>query len=222
VNEAIARGMRAQMARLRASGDRRIGWKVGFNDPAAQRRFGLGGTIVGHLVAGRVLDSGASCTLPPGARGMVEVEIALVMGAEVAPDASLAEAHAAIARLVPALEVVDFSRPADSLEVILGHDVFHEAVVFGAPGRTGASLEGVEARGSKNGEPAGTGDLGLVPADLGEVPLRIAELVAPYGERVRAGDRIIAGALFKPIQVAPGDEVRAEIPPLGRVAVRIA
>ena len=84
------------------------------------------------------------------------------------------------------------------------------------------SLTGVTARGTKNGEPAGTGDLGLVPAELGEVPLRIAQLVAPYGERVRAGDRIIAGALWKPIEVAPGDEIRAEIPPLGRVAVRIA
>jgi 2-oxo-hept-3-ene-1,7-dioate hydratase len=222
MSDAIERGMRAQMARLRASGDRRIGWKVGFNDPAAQRRFGLAGTIVGHLLAGRVVESGASYTLPPGARGMVEVEIALLMGADVAPGATLDQAEAAIVRLVPALEIVDFSRPADSVEAILGHDVFHEAVVFGGPGRSGASLTGVTARGTKNGDPAGTGDLGLVPAELGEVPLRIAQLVAPYGEGVRAGDRIIAGALFPPIPVAAGDEIRAEIPPLGRVAVRIA
>jgi 2-keto-4-pentenoate hydratase len=153
---------------------------------------------------------------------MVEVEIALVMGADVDPRAPLADASAAIARMVPALEVVDFSRPADSVEAILAHDVFHEAVVFGGPGRAGASLEGVRASATKNGEPAGTGDLRLIPADLGEVPLRIAELVAPFGERVRAGDRIISGALWKPIEVASGDEIRAEIPPLGRVEVRIA
>lgn len=101
MNDALHRGLATRMARLReaeARGDRRIGRGVGFEDPAARRRFGLAGTLAGHLVASRALASGAALALP-------------------------------------ALEIADHARPADSIEAVLGHDVVHDAVVFGRPGR---------------------------------------------------------------------------------------
>lgn len=88
--------------------------------------------------------------------------------------------------------------------------------------RDGASLAGIRALAWKNGAPVGGGDLGLLPADLGEVVRRIADLVEPFGRRVRAGDRILSGAPLPGIPVSAGEEVAAEIAPLGRLEVRIA
>lgn len=227
MNDEIRRGMETHLAALRAaeaSGDTRVGWKIGFNDPAVQQRMGLDATLVGHLVRSRVVDCRGTCSLPEGARGMLEVEVAIELGADVAAGGGLDEARAAISRILPALEVVDFSRSFDGLETILGHDIFHEAVVFGheATGRTGASLEGVSARVAKNGETVAEGNFDLVPSDLGEVVRHVADVLGEAGEQLRAGERIIAGSLIKPLEVARGDAVEADLGPLGRVEVAFA
>jgi 2-keto-4-pentenoate hydratase len=155
---------------------------------------------------------------------MLEVEVALLLGKNVPPGGDLDAARAAIAGLAPALEIVDFSRSFDGIESILGHDIFHEAVVFGGEdsGRAGASLDGVSARVTKNGAPVAEGDLSLIPADLGEVVRHVADVLGAAGERLRRGERIIAGSLIKPLEIAPGDALAADLGALGRVEVRCA
>src|SRR5205814_9831617 len=62
----VARGMRAQLAGWRsrvAGGAARVGWKIGFNSPAAQQQLGLDGTVVGHLTQATVLAPGTSHSL---------------------------------------------------------------------------------------------------------------------------------------------------------------
>lgn len=227
MNDELRRGMATQLAALRAAeagGDVRVGWKIGFNDPAVQERMGLDATLVGHLVKSRVVECGGACTLPEGARGMLEVEVAIELGSDVPRGGDLDDARAAIARILPALEVVDFSRSFEGVETILGHDIFHEAVVFGhsGTGRAGASLDGVSARVAKNGEHMAEGNFALVPKDLAEVVRHVADVLGEAGEPLRAGERIIAGSLTKPLEVARGDAVEADLGPLGRVDVSFA
>lgn len=221
----IRRGLETQLAALRAAearGDARVGWKIGFNDPAVQERMGLDQTLVGHLLRSRVVPCRGTCTLPEGARGMLEAEVAIELGADVAPGSTRNEARAAIARLLPALEVVDFSRSFDGIDTILGHDIFQEAVVFGreGSGRAGASLDGITAHVTHNGAHAADGNLSLIPADLGEVVRHVADVLGELGERLQSGERIIAGSLIKPLPVQPGDEVAFDMGPLGAVDVR--
>jgi 2-keto-4-pentenoate hydratase len=227
MNDAIRRGMEAQLRTLHAAeagGDARVGWKIGFNDPAAQVRMGLDAPLVGHLLRSRVVPCRGVCSLPPDARGMLEVEVCIELGADVPAGGDLDAARAAVARLGPALEIVDFSRSFEGVETILGHDIFQEAVVFGreGSGRSGASLDGVGARVTRNGEEVARGDLGLVPADLGEVVRHVADVLGAAGEALRAGERIIAGSLIKPLEIAAGDAVSADLGPLGRVEVTLA
>ncbi len=227
MKDEIRRGMETHLAALRAAeagGDARVGWKIGFNDPAVQERMGLDATLVGHLVKSRVVPCRGTCTLPEDARGMLEVEVAIELGADVPAGGGLDEARAAIARLVPALEIVDFSRSFDDVETILGHDIFHEAVVFGhaGTGRTGASLDGVNARVAKNDAEVAEGNFDLVPHDLGEVVRHVADVLGEMGEALRTGERIIAGSLIKPLEVGARDAVAADLGPLGRVEVSFA
>jgi len=225
MDDELRLGMQTLLARWRealAAGDACAGWKIGFNDPGAREKLGIAAPLVGYVLASGVVASGGSCALPEGAQGMLEIEIAIEMAEDVPAGAAPEAAYDAVARLLPALELVDFARSFESPRAILEHDIFHHAAVFNdAAGRAGASLDGVAAHGWKNGQDVGPADLSLVPADLGEVVRHVADTLGAFGENLQAGDRILAGSLVKPVPVAPGDEVTADFGPLGRVEVRL-
>src|SRR5713101_3324153 len=58
-----------------------------------------------------------------------------------------------------------------------------------------------------------------VPAGADGEAARVA--LAAFGERLRAGDRIICGSLAPPIWVKPGDRVRVDLGPLGGVEIAL-
>ena len=62
---------------------------------------------------------------------------------------------------------------------------------------------------------------GHARGDYGETVQTVARLLGAVGERLRRGDRILAGSVTQ-VAVLPGDQVLAEIEGLGRVAVTIA
>jgi 2-keto-4-pentenoate hydratase len=226
MNDEIRRGMERQLREWRreveASG-RRVGWKIGFNDPRAQARFGLEATLVGHLRERSRLEPGRTVALENGMDARAEVEIAIELSANVPAGGDLDAARAAIGRILPALEFVDFARSFESVETILAHDIFHHAVVFGpdGTGREGPALEGVTARAWKNDEKVVDGDMDLVPADLAEVVRHVADTLGAFGERLVAGERIIAGSLVMPISVRAGDLIRADLGPLGQISTEL-
>ena len=69
-----------------------------------------------------------------------------------------------------------------------------------------------------------------VPADLEsntgrllEILQQVAATLAAFGEKLRAGDVVIAGSTTPPLMLGPGDELlRWELRPIGVVAVRFA
>src|SRR5439155_163058 len=76
----VVRGMQAQLASWRsriAGGAARVGWKSGFNSPAAQRQRGLDGTVVGHLTQATVLAPGTSHSLAGPHPVCAEPEVAV-------------------------------------------------------------------------------------------------------------------------------------------------
>src|SRR5207253_4098377 len=88
--------MQAQLARWRrgiAGGAARVGWKIGFNSPAAQRQLGLDGTVVGHLTQTTVLAPGASHSLAGSHLVIAEPEVAIHLGRDV-PRAPTEKRHA--------------------------------------------------------------------------------------------------------------------------------
>ena len=63
IQPVIDAGMVRQLDAFRAAreaGMPRVGWKIGFNDPAAQHRMGITATLVGWLNGYRVLEAGTA------------------------------------------------------------------------------------------------------------------------------------------------------------------
>ena len=221
----VVRGMQAQLASWRsrvAGGAARVGWKIGFNSPAAQRQLGLDGTVVGHLTQATVLAPGTSHSLAGSHLVGAEPEVAIHLGRDVPAGAGGEAARGAIGALGAAIELVDVDRPLDDLEAILAANVFHRAVALGPPRseRAGGALAGVTARAFRNGEEVASVEAAAA-GDLSAVVRHVADWLAAFGERLCAGDRIICGSLAPPIWVKPGDRVRVDLGPLGGVEIAL-
>jgi len=210
---AIDRGMKAQMQALRdalSAGKPRLGWKIGINDPKMLARLELDAPVIGWLAGDRALRSGDVYTARPGTRVALEAEVAIRVGG-----------GGAIAGTAPALELVNYSLPADSFEGILAHDVFHDAVVLGRETLPVPIVEDTWPHVTCNGTEVAQRDPSFAVLQPAPMIRHVAATLARYGECLETGDWVILGTLIRPIPVHPGDRFVADFGPLGRVAVTI-
>jgi 2-keto-4-pentenoate hydratase len=210
----IDRAMKAQLRVFRdalGAGAPRLGWKVGINDPKMLARLGLEESVVGWLDGERQLASGATYALRPGTRTALEAEVAVRLGG-----------GGAVAAIAPAFEIVNYSRPADSFEAVLAHDLFHDAVVLGREALPVPIADGTWPHVVRNGSEIARRDPALTVMQPSQAIRMIARTLAHYGERLETGDWIILGSLVQPISIHAGDRFDADFGPLGRVAVDVS
>ena len=212
IRERLDRGMQAQLRNFRDAltrGMPRLGWKIGINDPRMLARLGLDEPVIGWLAGDRALRSGDRYVLRRGTRVAVEAEIALHVGG------------GEISLLAPALELVNFSLPANSLEGALEHNVYHDAVVLGAETLPVPIEEATWPYLRRNGEEVSRRSPAMLVMSPAAVLRHVSGLLARYGEWLESGDWIIAGSLTQPLPVRSGDRIEADFGPLGTVAVEI-
>jgi 2-oxo-3-hexenedioate decarboxylase len=223
MNAPYARGLAEQFDLLRArldAGMPRRGWKVGINVPEVQRKLGLSHSVVGWLDGDRTFASGSVITLPPGGRIHVEPELCLRMAAPVDANSDRVAARAAVDAIAPALELVDYSKPAASLDDVVRGAMFHSACVVGdwKPPQTRLDIaDRVSLRvGSLQSEPARSD---LVPEDIGDLVLLVTTLLAEGGQRLLPGDLILSGSFMaKALPLRVGETAAAELGEFGHVS----
>src|SRR5262249_31014775 len=147
------------------------------------------------------------------------------VGAGVAADASSAAAAASIARVAPALELVDYALPRADFDAIVGHGMFHHGFVLGAwhpvasVPALGRDLPVLEVSGAAPVAPRPD----LVPRALGDAVAFVAAFLVAFGQSLEAGDLILCGSYTAgAVAVGPGAVVRAGYGALGEVGCRLA
>jgi 2-keto-4-pentenoate hydratase len=210
----------------RVAGMPRCGWKVGLNVPEIQAKLGLERSLVGWLDGDRIFPSGAIIASPPGSLFHAEPELCLRLADSVDPGADRAVARAAIDVIAPALEIVDYAKPATSVADIIEHSMFHSACILGdwhgVPEQGAIDVsEKVRLRVGVRG--AGPARADLVPRDPGEIVLLVARALVEAGERLLAGDLILSGSFTaKALPLAPGETATAELGAFGVVSCTAA
>jgi 2-keto-4-pentenoate hydratase len=223
----IVAGMRAQ-AEMRqkriASGDRLIGWKVGFGAPAMLERLKIAGPLTGFLTESARVPPGGEVSFAGWSKPVIEPEIAVHIGRDVPQGADRETARAAIAGISPAIEVVDFYEPPEDPARILGHDIYQRHVVLGAaaPARSGSSADGLTCRIIRRGaESARTTDPQANTGEWITIVQHVANMLAAFGGGLRAGEFIITGSVVPPLTVERDEDgVAFEVDPIGGVSVR--
>jgi 2-keto-4-pentenoate hydratase len=217
----------ANIARRTEHGSRVVGRKVGLTSRAMQEMLGVDEPDFGVLLDGMVVEEGDDVDLDTLIQPRAEAEIAFLLERDLAgPGVTTVQAAAAVAGALPALEIID-SRVEDwriKLADTVADNASSARVVLGGritPIRD-LDLRLVGAVVTRNGQLA---DTGAGAAVLGN-PLRcvawLANKLADFGEGLRAGDVVLAGALHRAFGVDDGDVCRAEIAHLGAVTARFA
>lgn len=224
----VFRGMAAQFisrGKLFNAGHKLLGWKVAFGSQAAWERNGLKGPLVGFLTDRAVVGSGVTVSLSGWRKPVLEPEIAVHLGADLPGGAGRATTSAAIAGLGPAFELADLVCPADDVERLLAGNINQRKVILGLNdvSRAGGIVTGLSGRVLRNGiEVANTSDVQAVPGELIGIVRHVADMLAAFGETLRAGQVIITGSIVQPLSVEAGEEVEFRLDPIDSVSIRFA
>jgi 2-keto-4-pentenoate hydratase len=221
----ILSGMEQQLRarrRLLSSGGKPLGWKLAFGGPAAMARLRINAPLVGFLMESAVVPSGSTISLEGWKKPAAEPELALYMGRDLAADADRDTAIAAIARLGAAIEVADVDHPSEDVKGTLVRNIYQRHVILGSsrPTESTKLLTGLRARVFRNDEElADTSDFEALTGELIDIVRHIANLLKVFGEKLEAGQMIIAGSITPPIWVEPGEQIRFELVPLAAISV---
>jgi 2-keto-4-pentenoate hydratase len=222
----IVRGMTAQFALRRQrldGGDKLLGWKVGFGTPAQLKQFNIAGPLVGFLTQNARVAPGGTVSLAGWAKPVAEPEIAVHIGSDLAAGATPEAATAAIAGISPAIELADLHEPAFDPERILTHDIYQRHVVLAGvtPARAGGAADGLTCRiMRRSAEFARTSDPQANTGRWVDIVAHVANVLAPFGERLRAGEVIITGSVVPPIVIEPDESSLAfALDPVGAISI---
>src|SRR5580698_10233478 len=186
---------RLQLALIDGRGDKRIGWKVGLTSRPIQQQFEVHEPVFGCLLADGKLGSGhvfrRDELIAPG----FENELCIVMGGDLAPDATPADVAAAVARVHPAFEIIetrgDLTR---QLALALADNAQQKGFVLGPAVERAAlpELDKVTVSVRINGSEVAAADGSAVLGHPYNSVVWLAAKLAQFGEQVRAGDFIMS------------------------------
>lgn len=225
----VRTGYRVQslLTRARLDAGRTVaGRKIGLTSPAVQAQLGVDQPDFGVLFDDMACPQDSPVDIGRLLQPRIEAEIAFVLGADLdTADIDAATARAAVAQVVPALEIVDsriagwditivdtVADNASSGLYVLGDDR-HEL------GDTDLRQVGMTLTGA-DGALLSSGDGTACLGDPINALVWLARTAREYGAPLRAGEVVLSGALGPMTPVAPGDGFTATLTGLGEVRAR--
>lgn len=222
----------AQIARKRAAGHKIIGWKIGLTSKVMQQALGIETPDSGVLYDDMLFATGA--TVPAGRfiQPRIEAEIGFVMKAPLVGDVTRADVLAATGSVAPALEILDTrilradpasGQPRRIFDTV-ADNAANAGIVLGAerhaPGVHDLRWTGAIVR--RNGEVVATGLGAAVLDDPVAGLVWLARRMGQYGQRIEAGQVVLAGSFIAPVECPGGTAIDADFGPFGSVAIRFA
>lgn len=222
----------AFVARKLAEGRRVIGWKIGLTSRAMQQALNIDLPDSGVLLDDMAFDDGATIPACRFIQPRIEAEIAFLMKAPLSGHVTRDEVLAATDFVAPALEILDtrvirsdpVTGKARTIVDTISDNAANAGIVLGQQRhRTDAfDLRWVGAIVARNGvvEETGLGAGVLNDPVMGIVWL--AERMGRYGQRIEAGQVILAGSFIRPVECPKDSHIDADFGPFGRVSCHFA
>lgn len=226
---------RAWVALQVAEGRKVIGHKIGLTSRAMQQASQIDEPDFGALLdsmlyscePGKVLELSADRFIAP----RVEVELAFVLKRPLqGPGVTLDEVMQSTEYVTPAIEIIDarieqLDRHTKAMRKVydtISDNAANAGVVIGgervAPGSVDLPWCGAVLR--QNGVVEETGLAAGVQGHPAVGVAWLANKLAPWGERLEAGQIVLAGSFTRPVAARPGDEFDADYGALGRLRFR--
>jgi 2-keto-4-pentenoate hydratase len=187
-------------------------------------KLGIDAPLIGFLLQSARIPSGGNASLTGWRKPVAEPEVAVHMRSDLDAGATPAEVAAAIAGISPAIELADLDAPPNDPEQILAGNIYQRHVVLDAltPARPGSRADGLTCRIVRRGaESARTDDPQANTGQWLDIVRHVADVLAAFGDGLRAGEIIITGSVVPPLLIEPGErEIGFALDPVGSISVR--
>lgn len=224
---------RAWMALKLGEGRVARGRKIGLTSRAMQRSSNITEPDYGLLLDDMFFADGADIPFDRFIVPRVEVEIAFILKADLAgPDCTIRDVLNATDFIQPAIEIIDArirqidpgtGRTRTVMDTISDNAANAGIVLGGRPMRPDAvDLRWIAALLSRNGAIEESGVAAAVLNHPANGPAWLANRLAAHGEKLSAGEVVLAGSFTAPVPGKEGDVFSADYGPLGTIAFRFA
>lgn len=224
---------RAWVALELADGRTIRGRKIGLTSRAMQLSSQIDEPDYAPLMDDMFFASGGDIPIDRFIAPRIEVELAFILGKPLqGPGVTLFDVLSATDYVSPAIEIIDarieqFDRqtraPRKVFDTISDFAANAGIVLGGRPVRPlDVDLRWVGALLHKNGVVEETGLAAAVLNHPGNGVAWLANKIAPHGERLSAGDVVLAGSFTRPTTAVRGDSLHADYGPLGSISFRFA
>lgn len=214
----------AQIGRRRDPGSRRIGWKVGLTATAIQEQFGVHEPVFACLLADGLVESGHVFRVDELIKPGFENELCIVLGRDLAADATPADVAAAVAAVYPAFEIIETRGDlTGQLALAIGDNAQQKAFVLGKLVAAEAlpELATVRVRVRISDKEVATAHGEAVLGHPYNSVAWLAGKLAQFGEIIRAGDYVMSGSFTRQFPLSRGDRIEAAFDGIGAVAASV-
>ncbi len=214
-----------------SEGRKVVGHKIGLTSRAMQLSSQITEPDYGTLLDSMVLRDGGDIETRRFIVPRLEVEFAFILSKTLeGPNVTLFDVLNATDYVVPALELIDArieqldrdtKVPRKVLDTIADNAANAAIILGGRP----MKVDAVDWRWAgallfKNGVIEESGLGAAVMNHPGNGVVRLANKLAPYGERLQAGEIVLGGSFTRPVACAVGDVFHADYGPLGSISLR--
>lgn len=207
------------------SGRRPVGRKIGLTSKVMQAATGITEPDYGAIFADMVFENGSEIEHAQFSNVRIEVELAFVLKEDLAgPDVSIFDVLKATDYVVPALEILSSRIEMEGrtiVDTIADNAAMGGMVYGGNPVAVDAvDLRWVSALLYRNEVIEESGVAAAVLNHPATGVAWLANKLAAHGDRLRAGEVILAGSFTRPMWVNKGDTVHADYGDLGAITCR--
>ncbi len=201
------------------------GHKVALTTKAARDHLGVHEPCYGHILSPCVYANDTEVPIGNLAAPHIEAEVAFVLGDDLrGPGVTPVDVMRATRGIMPALELVDLKVQGDGLQAtdVIIHNALHGGIVAGSRlfGLESLDLQYEGVTVEYNGQLHGSGTGAEVMGNPINPIVWLANKLAEFGDYLRAGETIISGSMVTPVEVKPGDYVKATYTRMGSVGAR--
>ena len=201
------------------------GHKVALTTKASREHLGVHEPCYGHILSTCVYENDAEVPIGNLTAPHIEAEVAFVLGEDLrGPGVTAVDVMRATSAVLPSLELVDLKVQGDGISAtdVIVHNALHGGLVLGSRLSSLDSLdlqyEGVTVE--YNGSLFGSGTGAEVMGNPINPVVWLANKLAEFGDCLRAGETIISGSMVTPVEVKPGDHVKAVYSRMGSVSAK--
>jgi 2-oxo-hept-3-ene-1,7-dioate hydratase len=210
-----------------AAGRRPIGRKIGLTSKAMQAATGITEPDYGAMFADAVFDNGSVIEHGQFSNVRIEVELGFVLSEPLeGPRVTVFDVLRATEYVVPALEILSSRIELQGRTIVdtISDNAGFGAMIYGGnPVRIGETdLRWVSALLYRNETIEESGVAAAVLNHPATGVAWLADKLAEHGDRLEAGEIVLAGSFTRPMWVERGDTVLADYGPLGTISCRFA